>query len=220
MPVREKERPPRLTRFEVLGTWLGLWTPPREAHVPPVPWPRVALTASLLAMAAVLAVVVIAPAIEAAKEERSASEQRAEDRARSERRARQRLEQQPRTGRLAGSGGSRLQALAGVEQAIGRDARERFSPRAGQATCEVTAGADATASRVPYDCLSAVREIVGAGAQQGARGQLGIPYRAVLDFERRTYAFCKLNPIPGERVVPDPRDLVELPLACRSRPGN
>jgi hypothetical protein len=117
------------------------------------------------------------------------------------------------------AGGGRRAGLAGVERAIGRDARERFSPRAGQASCEVTAGADATGSRVSYDCLSPVREVVGAGEQEGARGQLGIPYRAVLDFERRTYAFCKINPIPGERVVPDPRGLVELPRPCRPLSG-
>ncbi len=218
MPVRETNRPARLSRIEVLGAWLGLWTPPREAHVPPVPWRKVALGAALLALAAVLAAVLVAPAIDTAKDERSASEQRAEDLARSGRRARQRIEQQPRTGRL--EGGSRLEGLAGVERAIGEDARERFSPRAGQGTCEVTAGADATGPRVSYNCLSPVREVVGAGEQEGARGQLGIPYRAVLDFKRRAYVFCKINPIPGERVVPDPRGLVELPRPCRPGPGS
>ena len=188
--------------------------------MPPVPWRKVTLGAALLASAAVLAAVLVAPAIDAAKDERSASEQRAADLARSARRVRQRIEQRPRTGRLDGSRGSRLEARVGVEHAIGQDARERFSPRARQATCEVTAGADATGPRVSYDCLSSIREIVGAGDQEGARGRLGIPYRAVLDFKRRTYAFCKLNPIPGERVVPDPRDIVEIPGPCRPRPGN
>src|SRR3712207_7944463 len=28
----------RLSRWEVLGAWLRLWTPPREVEVPPVPW--------------------------------------------------------------------------------------------------------------------------------------------------------------------------------------
>ena len=188
--------------------------------MPPVPWRKVALGATLLGLAAVFAAVVVAPVINTAKDERSASEQRAEDLARTVRRARQRIEQRPRTGRLERSGGSRLEARVGVERAIGQDARERFSPRARQATCEVTAGANATGPRVSFDCLSSVREIVGAGEQEGARGQLGIPYRAVLDFKRRTYAYCKLNPIPGERVVPDPRDIVELPRPCSPRPGN
>jgi len=220
MPVREPQEPPRLSRIELLGAWLGVWTPPREARVPPVPWRKVALGATLLGLAAVFAAVVVAPVINTAKDERSASEQRAEDLARTVRRARQRIEQRPRTGRLERSGGSRLEARVGVERAIGQDARERFSPRARQATCEVTAGANATGPRVSFDCLSSVREIVGAGEQEGARGQLGIPYRAVLDFKRRTYAYCKLNPIPGERVVPDPRDIVELPRPCSPRPGN
>ena len=49
----------------------------------------------------------------------------------------------------------------------------------------------------------------------GTRGSLGIPYRAVLDFGRARYAFCKVNPPPGEQVIPDPRKIVELPRACR-----
>jgi hypothetical protein len=69
---------------------------------------------------------------------------------------------------------------------------------------------------VAYDCTSAVRDIVGAGEQEGARGVLAIPFRAVIDFDRRRYAFCKVSPPPAEQVVPDPRGVVPLPQACRS----
>ena len=36
----------RLGRLEVLGAWLGVWTPPRGAVVPPVPWRPIAAAAS------------------------------------------------------------------------------------------------------------------------------------------------------------------------------
>jgi hypothetical protein len=39
----------------VLGAWLGVWTPPREADVPPIPWRKVALGAAAVAVAAGLA---------------------------------------------------------------------------------------------------------------------------------------------------------------------
>src|SRR3954451_10044899 len=42
MPARRRERDPtRLSRFEVLGAWLHVWTPHRDAEVPPVPVRRI-----------------------------------------------------------------------------------------------------------------------------------------------------------------------------------
>jgi len=72
---------------------------------------------------------------------------------------------------------------------------------------------------VPYDCLSATRRIIGAGDQEGAIGDLGFPYRAVLEFDRLRYAFCKVRPIPSEQILPDPRSVLELPEDCRIDPG-
>jgi hypothetical protein len=69
---------------------------------------------------------------------------------------------------------------------------------------------------VAYDCVSAIRDIVGAGEQEGAQGVLGIPFRAVVDWDRNAYAFCKVNPPPGEQIIPDPRSIVRLPRACRA----
>ena len=34
-----------LGRFEKVGAWLGVWTPPRDAEVPPPPWRKIALGA-------------------------------------------------------------------------------------------------------------------------------------------------------------------------------
>ncbi len=59
-----------------------------------------------------------------------------------------------------------------------------------------------------------VRAIASTDTNIG--GKLGYPFRAVLDFERFSVAWCKTNPVPGERVVPDPRTVLELPKACRA----
>jgi hypothetical protein len=159
------------------------------------------------------ATALIAPRIDDAKQTRAAREQRGLDARAAARRERIRREQQPRFGTATGD--RRIEMVIAIEAAIGADARRRFNPRARTATCEPAAGADAAAMRVPYDCISAVRDIVGAGQQEGARGTLGIPFRAVVDFAAGSYAFCKVNPPPGEQVIPDPRKLVELPRACR-----
>lgn len=205
---------PKLSRLEVLGAWLGVWTPPRDARIPPVPWRRIGWTAIAVAVVAGAGLAVAIPAIDASKDERAATERAAREERAERRRARLVAEQRPRIGRLEQAGAAA--ALEAVGAAIGRDARERFSRRAAAATCEPAPGVDVAARRVAYDCVSEVREIVGAGDQAGARGSLGIPYRAVLDHARGRYAFCKVNPPPGEQVIPDPRELVELPRACRA----
>ncbi|HEV2999906.1 MAG TPA: hypothetical protein VGW75_04120 [Solirubrobacteraceae bacterium] len=204
----------RASRLEILGAWLHVWTPPRDCYVPPVPWRKVAAGAGVLLLVGVFVALVVAPAIDESKQESAAEEQAAADRRAAARRAAMRAEQRPRTGRLPAAA-SRERSLAFVEVAIGRDARARFGAAGDPASCGVAAGEDAAAPRVVFDCHATVREIRGAGEQEGARGSLSIPYRAALDFAARRYAFCKTNPPPGETAVPDPRQVVELPAACR-----
>ena len=120
----------RLGRLEVLGAWLGVWTPPREAVVPPVPWRPIAAAAALLAVALLAGAALLVPAILDDRE-------RAGDRAReaAQRRHAQALaaadrEQRPRTGRGAadpGAGASRPQPPAGPHGAAGE--RPRRAPR-------------------------------------------------------------------------------------------
>ena len=205
MPVRDRTR---ATRLEILGAWLRLWTPPRDVEIPPVPWRKVALGAAVLALVAVFAALVIAPAIDESKDRSAAEERREEERRRAERRERVRAEQRAHTGRLT--------TLAGVEAAIGADAKERFDADGRPAECEPAPGADASAPRMAYDCFVTIREIEGAGEQEGARGALAIPYRAVLDEDTGRYAFCKVVQVAGEAAIADPRDVVPLPAACRA----
>ena len=206
----------KASKLETLGAWLGLWTPPREVVVPPVPWRKVAWGALGLAIVVVAVVLFVAPAVDDAKDESRARDQRALDERAAERRARIEREQRPRTGR-ARTAGSRASVVAQLELAIGADAVARFSPKAKVARCEPAPGqADraATAPRVAYDCLSATADIRGAADQTGASGQLGLPYRAIVDFEGASFAFCRIHPQPSEKALPDPRTAARLPKAC------
>jgi hypothetical protein len=216
MPVRDDDPEPyRPSRLETLGAWLHVWTPPRDAEVPPVPWRKVGIGAALALLVVAGATALIAPSIDDTKRSQRAEERRADERMRAERRARILREQQPRRGRLDAAAGSRAEAVFIVERAIGRDARARFDRRARRAVCEpleqyVVEGSP----RVPYRCVASTSAVIGAGDQEGARGEVGIPYRAILDFAKHRYAFCKLNPLPSERDLPDPRDVVKLPPEC------
>ena len=53
----------RLGRLEVLGAWLRVWTPPRGAVVPPVPWRPLAIAAALVAVALLAAAALLVPGI-------------------------------------------------------------------------------------------------------------------------------------------------------------
>ena len=203
----------RASRFETLGAWLGIWTPPRDVVVPPVPWGKVGIGALALVVLGVFTALVIAPAIDDEKQRSAAEEQRALQRRVAARRVRMREEQ--RAVRGAVKAGGRAAALERVEAAIGVDAARRFDANGEPAACDPVAGEDAAAARVLYSCFATVREIVGAGDQEGASGAIAVPYRASIDFAARRYAFCKANPPAGEQGLPDPRGIVELPSVCR-----
>jgi len=52
----------KASRWEILGAWLRIWTPPRDVEIPPVPRRSAALVAALCVAAIVAGVTVIAPA--------------------------------------------------------------------------------------------------------------------------------------------------------------
>jgi hypothetical protein len=113
-----------------------------------------------------------------------------------------------------------------VERAITAEARRRAAAgtlegRALRTDCVPAPssverkGADATLGRRrdAYDCVAVTRDIRAGSTIRS--GTLGHPFRAVVDFERFTFVMCKTNPPPGEGAIPDPRDVVPLPGACR-----
>ena len=225
---------------ETLGAWLRLWTPPRDVEVPPPPSHRaLAIGGVLLLVVVAGAAALIVPAIDDSKERTAAADARAAAERRAESRRRQIAEQRPRTlaaTELRPASGApeavRLAARAALlrraESAISDDARARadageLEGRPQGADCEPYPkrsdradwpDRDPAAARGVYDCLVFVRAIASTDTNIG--GKLGYPFRAVLDFRRFSVAWCKTNPVPGERVVPDPRTVLELPKACRA----
>jgi hypothetical protein len=225
----------KLGRIEVIGAWLRLWTPPRGADVPPVPWRKLAIGGALTVAALGVAAALAVPRIERGKEEGQTREQERLDRRRAADRRRRVAEQRPvratverRPGPLAPGAERRVRVrlLAALEGRITADARRRA--RAGELESAATrtecvpapsavarAGAErvVTRRRDVYDCL-AITRVIGSTATN-PRGAIGYPFRAVVDFERGRLTWCKTNPAPGERAVPDPRRVAPLPRACR-----
>jgi hypothetical protein len=200
---------PKLSRWEVVGAWLRIWTPPRGAVIPPVPWRPMLAVVAVVAVAAV----VIGRQVDAGKDRAAvrAAAERAE-------RAAARRAAQAREQRVVVLDRAAVPGLPAVERAITREARRRFAAgelarRPGGTRCRLAPGEVAAAPRVVLDCLAATGRVPNG---RGRAGVIGYPFRAVVDRRADRVAFCATNPIPGERVVPDPEDTVRLPAACRA----
>ena len=215
----------RLGRLEILGAWLGVWTPPREAAVPPVPWRWIAGGAAALAIALLAAAALLVPGIlddrdRAGDRAREAAQQRHEQALLAADR-----EQRPRTGSGAADPGAgapaadrtraRAALLAGAHRALRRDAAGRGDGRVRGLDCEpFPRGSaprppvgDLTKAEAVYQCI-AVTSSFDAG--EGERGVIGIPFRLVADFAEGRYAFCRVVPLSDRDRLTHP-----LPAACR-----
>jgi hypothetical protein len=204
--------PARLGRFEKLGAWLGIWTPPRDSAVPPPPWRKLALCALGLLLAAAGVVAFAGPRIERGKEERSAEERRRAAGAEAARRRRLAREGRPRSGRgrrpaAALSPAQDLRArrvlVGDLERAITRDARGRV--RAGElegpvllTECEINPPSRRRVERDPgargseYDCLAVTRR------DPDGRFAVGYSFDASVDYRRFRFRWRKACLAPGE----------------------
>ncbi len=242
MRKRRRERDPlRLSRVEVLGAWLHVWTPHRDAEVPPVPVRRILVwtLAALLVLGG--ASLVIVPAIQKAKERGAARDARALAASQARQRRAIELAQTPHHGhatrprdpaRVGDSEQLRLRSrlLRRSEAAVLADARQRVAAGALKnpvrtLQCRKTppgsdprapgAEADLHARTGAYDCI-AVTRFIPNGADRGA---LGYPFRLIVDYARFAYVWCKSTPVPGEQAIPDPKSVVQLPRVCRAEEG-
>ena len=220
---REREQK-KLSRWEVLGAWLRVWTPPRDVDVPPIPWRAVWIGVAVLAVLAVLVVAVGIPAVKDDNRSASEREQAAAD-ARLEARLR-RLQAEQRVHRAAGPPATdvdgRRALVALLEREILEDARARVRARDLRAPVRRVDCAPGRRSgaggvvpedvvsraRAGYECTAVTSDITGTG------GAVGYPFKGVVDFRTGALVWCKTNPPPGEQVVQDPSKLPRLPAEC------
>jgi len=215
----------RLGRWETLGAWLGFWTPPREAEVPPVPWRKIAVgaTALVLVLGAVAAVVL--PQVSENRQEARERQQRADAERRAAFLESVDREQHPRRGggrpdpgRAAGSSrrvtvrdGLLVDAQAGIAADAarrgGKDIRgvecEPFPRRADRAV----PSRDLSRPAAAYDCVA-----VTARLQGDSEGVIGMPFRLVVRFDEGRFAWCRIVPLGDRDRLAHP-----LPEECRLR---
>ena len=171
----------------------------------------VAAVGALLLAALVATAVVAGPRIAESNRERAAEQRRDERRAAAAERARLAAEQRPRTGVLAAGGAAA--AIAGVEQAITRDAGARMATGelrtpVRRADCRALGRAG---GRVVLACTAITSDVASSPGVRGVT--IGYPYRALVAPATGRYGFCKTSGRPAEGLLT--RDApVELPRAC------
>lgn len=235
MPVSGENVRKQASALESLGAWLRIWTPPRDVDVRPVPKRALFAAGAVLLLIGIAIAVLVAPAIDDSKQRADARERAAED-ARLAAAARRAAESQrpttvalaalrPPAGSSAGEQrAARAALLTEVEERITASAQARaaageFRRPSGPTACERAPGTpeavtDLAVRRGVFNCDTTVRAI--AATETNESGSLGYPFRAVIDFATYRATWCKTSPPPGERLIPDPRRVVELPRACRS----
>jgi len=199
-------------RYEPLPGLLGL---PRHLLNKLSPRARrvAAAIGAMLLAAAVVGAILLAPRISESKRERAAETRREEARALAAERARLAAEQRPRRGRLVVEGAGAAPLLAGVEDAITRDAQARVE--AGELETPVQRTdcrlLDRARNRLLLGCTAVTSDVPAGSSSAG--GLVGYPYRAAVTFDSGQYAVCKTSGRAGEGSYTR-RAPVQLPRAC------
>jgi type II secretory pathway pseudopilin PulG len=196
-------KPPesRLKRWEIVGAWLKIWTPPRDLEVPPIPWRQFAIASLVGVVVLAAAAALLVPQINRSKRNfaaQQASKQQAADRVL---RGQLQADQAVHLRRLiAGTA-----PVTQLEHAISADARARASARTLDGTvhrtrCQPTPARLAVyrSSRV-YKCFVETAGNVRGEGKDTLAG--GYPFVGTIYYGPRRIAWCKENPLPGEKAA-------------------
>lgn len=215
--------------FEILGAWLHVWTPPRDVRIPPVPWRKLAIGTGIGAVVVGIALAILVPRIDDSKQQTAAETAAFKERARAANVARINASQKAKFGDakslLPAAGASpaeienaKAQLMDKVEADMYADAQARgkageIKPVTAPPVCERAQGTPTTGPVGVFNCFIQTTPIT-----QGKRnmaGALGYPFRTVVHYDTFTYAWCKAELVPGEKLVVDAASAPLLPEACR-----
>jgi hypothetical protein len=208
MAKRAAPDAPRAARWEIVGAWLKIWTPPRDVQVPPVPWRWVATAVVAVVALGVVVMLTVAPAIDSAKQRGAAKETREVAAAR---RAQQAflLHQQRATKVTLKAGSLKRQVEAEVDAGARARVRTRELPARRVLNTECKGPVRVSGSRLRYSCLA-----VEYASSAGTRLKIGQPFVAILSRDRRSLTWCKVNEVAGEGASMA-QVRVPLPAGCR-----
>lgn len=199
MTTAQNQPDPGLSRWEIVGAWLHLWTPPKGFEIPPVPWRRLALWTCVGVVVIGVAAAIAVPRIDQGKKEGAAERARQAAAANAAERARLRVDQRVHSAAIP-AGADVVQRL---EAAITVDAKARARAKTIggpvlSTNCTPTSSAVAQFphSRV-YKCF--VTTASGLPGEGGDVLGTGYPFVATIYTRARRVAWCKENPHADEK---------------------
>jgi hypothetical protein len=219
----------RANPLEILGAWLHIWVPPRDAYVPPIPWKKIGIACAAVLAITGIALAIMVPRIDDHKEQTAAANAEYKRKAVEKNRVRINKLQQARHGEAksllppagalaADRAVAKQELLAHVQDDMFADAKARAARGEMKMVsvppkCEHTAGTPTSGEIGVFDCFMITSKIpMGKNNPSGA---LGYPFRAVLHYDTFTYDYCKTELIPGEMLVLAPKDVTLLPKECQ-----
>jgi hypothetical protein len=221
--------PEKANPFEIIGAWLHVWTPPRGVEIPPVPWRKLAIGTGIGALIVGIALAILVPRIDETKDRNAAEEAAFRAQVQREQGARITYAQRATMGEAkalapaAGASASEIEdARAKLREAMeadlyaaakARGASGEIKPVTGPPTCERAPGTPEAGGYGVFDCFLPTAKI--AATERNMAGSLGYPWRAVLHYDTFTYAYCRSEPIPGEKAVVTDNQAIQLPAACQ-----
>ena len=190
---------PRLSRWEIVGAWLHVWTPPKGLEVPPVPWRKLALAGAVAAAVIAGIAAISVPRIDESKRKGAAERARQAAAADAAERARLRADQRVHT--AAAPAGT--DPVAALEAAITVDAKARVRAKTitGPVLSTACTPTSAAVSQFPqshvYKCF--VKTATGLRGEGGDVIGTGYPFVATIYEKTRRLAWCKQNPHADEK---------------------
>jgi hypothetical protein len=219
----------RASILEIIGAWLHIWTPPRDARVPPIPWRKLAIGTGIGLVIVGIALAIMVPRIDDHKTQTAKANAAYKAAAVKHNRARINAAQKPKHGDArsllppagalaADRAAAKLKLIDAVEADIFADAKARAAakemrPVIGPTTCDHTSGTPTDGDVGVFDCFVVTTRIEAGEANPA--GVIGYPFRAVVNYKDFTYDWCKTEQIPGEMLILLPKDVTLLPPACQ-----
>jgi hypothetical protein len=219
----------RANPLEIIGAWLHVWVPPRDAYVPPIPWKKLGIGFAAVLAVTGIALAILIPRIDDHKARTAAANAEYKRNAVARNRARINKAQAPRHGEasslLPPAGAPAAERAAAKEKLLAklkddmfadakaRAARGEMRPVKTHPDCQRTPGTPVTGDVGVFDCFMVTAYI--PHGKRNISGAIGYPFRAVVDYKTFTYSWCKTEQIPGELLILAPKDVTLLPPACR-----
>jgi hypothetical protein len=209
--------PPRLKRWEIVGAWLHIWTPPKDLEVPPVPRRKLAIWGLALAAAIAIALALIIPPLNEGKRVGAARLAKEQAAAVAAEIARLREDQQVHSSVVPAG----TDPVAALERQISADAQARR--HAGTITGSVvsTTCSAATTDVVQFAHSRVYKCFVQTSPDKRGEGNdvigTGYSFVATIYTDSRKLAWCKENPRPDEQTQGHSLANVKLSPECAGK---